>query len=99
MQIDGIAVIATIAGVIAACVRGATYVSTNIVSPVKMTVIQLQDVTRDLRKWMDDLRMESRAQDKRLTIVEETMKMEGDRIDALRDRIDALEEELKKHEG
>ena len=99
MQIDGIAVIATIAGVIAACVRGVPYVSTNMVSPVKMTVIQLQDVTRDLRKWMDDLRMESRAQDKRLTIVEETMKMEGDRIDALRDRIDALEEELKKHEG
>lgn len=99
MQIDGIAVIATIAGVIAACVRGVTYVSTNIVNPVKMTVTQLQDVTRDLRKWMDDLRMESRAQDKRLTIVEETMKMEGDRIDALRDRIDALEEELKKHEG
>lgn len=99
MQADGIAIAATIVGLIAACVRGVTYVSTNIVSPVKMTVAQLQDVTRDLRKWMDDLRMESRAQDKRLTIVEETMKMEGDRIDALRDRIDALEEELKKHEG
>ena len=91
MQLDEIAVIATIAGVIGACVRGVTYISTNVVSPVKQTVEQLQDVTRDLRAWMDELRRESREQDKRLTIVEEAIKAEHERLDA-------LEEEMRLHE-
>ncbi|WP_303104093.1 hypothetical protein [uncultured Mitsuokella sp.] len=91
MQTDEIAVLATIAGLVAACVRGITYISTNVVSPVKQTVEQLQDVTRDLRAWMDELRRESREQDKRLTIVEEAVKSEHERLDA-------IVEELKLHE-
>lgn len=91
MQTDEIAVLATIVGLVAACVRGVTYISTNVVSPVKQTVEQLQDVTRDLRAWMDELRRESREQDKRLTIVEEAVKAEHERLDA-------LVEELRLHE-
>lgn len=97
MQLDEVAVIIGVIGgggligMVAAGVRGITYISTNVVSPVKQTVSQLQDVTRDLRSWMEELRRESREQDKRLTIVEETLKAEHKRLDE-------LEREVLTHE-
>lgn len=97
MQLDELAVIfgviggGGLIGIFVAGFRGVTYISNNVVNPVKQTVSQLQDVTRDLRSWMEDLRRESREQDKRLTIVEETLKAEHRRLDD-------LEREVIKHE-
>ncbi|WP_295630602.1 hypothetical protein [uncultured Mitsuokella sp.] len=89
MQLDELTVIigvvggGGIIGILAACFRGVTYISTNVVSPVKQTVGQLEEVTRELRSWMEELRRESRDQDKRLAIVEKTLEAEHRRIDEL----------------
>lgn len=97
MQLDDITVIlgvvggGGIVGIFAALFRGITYISTNVVAPVKQSVGQLEEVTRELRSWMEELRRESREQDKRLAIVEKSLEAEHRRLDE-------LEKEVMKHE-
>lgn len=76
-------------GIIYACVKGVTYVTHNVIRPVKMTVQQLEEVIRELRSWMDELRRESQEQDKRLTLVEEAIKLQERRLDTIEKRLNA----------
>ncbi|WP_302488985.1 hypothetical protein [uncultured Mitsuokella sp.] len=75
-------------GIIAACAKGVSYVTNNIVTPVKMTVQQLKEVTQDLRSWMEELRRVSQEQEKRLTLVEEAIKMDRRRLDSIEKRLE-----------
>lgn len=75
-------------GIIFACAKGVSYVTNNIVTPVKMTVLQLKEVTQDLRSWMEELRRVSQDQEKRLTLVEEAIKMDRQRLDNLEKRLE-----------
>ena len=63
-----------IIGIVIACVKGFTYVANNIVNPIRATVRQLQEVTRE------------REQDKRLALVEAAIKRQNERIESLEKR-------------
>ncbi len=76
-------------GIIYACIKGVTYVTHNVIRPVKMTVQQLEEVIKELRSWMDELRRESQEQDKRLTLVEEAIKLQKQRLDTIERRLNA----------
>ena len=76
-------------GIIYACIKGVTYVTHNVIRPVKMTVRQLEEVIKELRNWMDELRCESQEQDKRLTLVEEAIKLQERRLDTIEKRLNA----------
>lgn len=76
-------------GIIYACIKGVTYVMHNVIRPVKMTVQQLEEVIKELRSWMDELRRESQGQDKRLTLVEEAIKLQERRLDTIEKRLNA----------
>ena len=75
-----------IIGIVIACVKGFTYVANNIVNPIRATVRQLQEVTRELRMWMEESKAELREQDKRLALVEAAIKRQNERIVSLEKR-------------
>lgn len=66
--------------------KGFTYVANNIVNPIRATVRQLQEVTRELRMWMEESKAELREQDKRLALVEASIKRQNERIESLEKR-------------
>lgn len=85
-------------GIIYACIKGVTYVTHNVIRPVKMTVQQLEEVIKELRNWMDELRRESQEQDKRLTLVEEAIKLQERRLDTIEKRLNVRYSDHDRHD-
>lgn len=95
--VDSISVASVIIGIIvgggsilAGVFKTMTYVTQNIVAPMQVSVNQLTGVTKELRTLLEQLRKDSREQDRRITICEQSVKSAHHRLDTLEERIEGM---------
>lgn len=67
-----------------------TYVTKNIVAPMQISINQLSGVTKELRVLIEQLREDTRNQDKRITICEQSCKSAHHRLDMLENRVEEI---------
>lgn len=77
--------------ILAGVFKTMTYVTQNIVAPMQISISQLSSVTKELKVLLEQVRQDTREQDRRITICEQSVKSAHHRLDALEDRIVKME--------
>ena len=67
-----------------------TYVTQNIVAPMQVSISQLSSVTKELKVLLEQVRRDTREQDRRITICEQSIRSAHHRLDTLEERVDKI---------
>ncbi len=85
-----IGIILGVGSILVGVFKTMAYVTNNIVAPMQISINQLSSVTKELRTLLEQLRKDSREQDRRITICEQSCKSAHHRLDTLEERVDNL---------
>lgn len=86
-----IGIILGVGSILVGVFKTMTYVTQNIVAPMQVSISQLSSVTKELKVLLEQVRRDTREQDRRITICEQSVKSAHHRLDALEDRIVKME--------
>lgn len=76
--------------ILAGVFKTMTYVTQNIVAPMQISISQLSSVTKELKVLLEQVRQDTREQDRRITICEQSIKSAHHRLDTLEGRVDKI---------
>ena len=85
-----IGIILGVGSILVGVFKTMAYVTNNIVAPMQVSIAQLTNVTKDLRSLLEQLRKDTREQDRRITVCEQSCKAAHHRLDTLEERVDNL---------
>ena len=74
--------------ILAGVFKTMTYVTQNIVAPMQISISQLSSVTKEV--LLEQVRQDTREQDRRITICEQSIKSAHHRLDTLEERVDKI---------
>ncbi len=77
--------------ILAGVFKTMSYVTQNIVAPMQVSISQLSSVTKELKVLLEQVRRDTREQDRRITICEQSVKSAHHRLDGLEERVNKIE--------
>ena len=77
--------------ILAGVFKTMSYVTQNIVAPMQVSISQLSSVTKELKVLLEQVRRDTREQDRRITICEQSVKSAHHRLDSLEERVNKIE--------
>ena len=73
--------------ILAGVFKTMTYVTQNIVAPMQISIGQLSSMTKELKVLLEQVRQDTREQDRRITICEQSIKSAHHRLEERVDKI------------